>query len=126
MRIKFDEGRIVKTILEEVGEIIDLILAQAEARLRTRSAGVREPRRGCGASHGVLWYAGVEILHHVANLRERAVVEEGPRVLKLTQGQAAELEHVVRVVGDLFPPGVLRVVGEVVLAELGGVEMAPR
>ena len=53
-------------------------------------------------------------------------MEEGPRVLDLTQGQAAELERVVRVVGDLLPPGVLGVIGEAVLAQLVGVEMAPR
>ena len=53
-------------------------------------------------------------------------MEEGPRVLELTQGQGAELERLVRVVGDLLPPDVLGVVGEAVLAQLGGVEMAPR
>ena len=46
------------------------------------------------------------------------------RVLELTEGQDAELERVVRVVGDLFPPGVLGVVGEAVLAQLAGVEDA--
>ena len=96
-----DEGGIVQRILEEVGEIIHLVVAQAEARLRTWSAGVCEPRRerGRGAGRGVLRHAGVEVLHHIPDLRERAVVEEGPGVLELTQRQAAELERIVRVCG---------------------------
>ena len=106
----------------------ELSIGQTEAGLRTWSARMGEAggERGRAAGCGVLRYARVEVLNHVPDGCERAVVEEGPRVLKLTQGQAAELEHVVRVVGDLFPPGVLGVVGEVVIAELGGVEMAPR
>src|SRR5580765_7754293 len=123
-----DEGGIVQRIFEEISEIIHLIAGQAEPRLRTWSAGVCEScrERECGASRGVLRYASVEVLHHIPDLRERAVVEEGSRVLELTQGQAAELEYIVRVVGNLFPPGVLSVIGEVVLPEFGGVEMAPR
>src|SRR6516225_8022720 len=111
-----DERRIVEAIFDEVGKIIDLIVAQAEAWLRIRSAGVREPgrERGRGASHGVLRYAGVEVLHHIPDFRERTVVEEGPRVLELTQGQGAELERLVRAEGDILPPDVLGVVGEAV------------
>ena len=85
VRIKFDEGRIVQAILEEVCEIIDLIDTQAEPRLRTRSAGVREPsrERRCRSSHGVLRYPGVEVLHHIPYFCERAVVEEGSGVFEL-------------------------------------------
>src|SRR5947209_2385718 len=109
-----DEGGIVQSILDKVSEVVHLFAVQPEANLRTWSARVREPgrERGCGASHRVLRYAGVKVLHHIPDLRKRAVVEEGARVFELTQGQAAELEHVVRVVGDLFPPGVLGVVRE--------------
>jgi hypothetical protein len=45
-------------------------------------------------------------------------------VLGLTEGQDAEPERVVRVVSDLFPPGVYGVVGEAVRAQLAGVEDA--
>src|ERR1051326_8870067 len=85
VRIKSDEGRIVQGILEEVCEIIDLIATQAEARLRTRSAGVGEPsrERGCRSSHRVLRYTGIEVLHYIPDFCERAVMEEGSGVFEL-------------------------------------------
>src|ERR1051325_8452586 len=123
-----DEGGIVQSILDEVGEILHLVVAQAEARLRTWSTRVREPgrERERGAGDGILRYADIKVLHHVPNGRERTVVEECARVLELAQRHDAELKHVVLVVGDLFPARVLGVVGEAVLAKPGKVEMAPR
>ena len=52
-------------------------------------------------------------------------MEESTGVLELTQRQGAEPESVARVVCDLLPPDVLGMVGEAVLAQLGGVEVAP-
>src|SRR5260370_29070493 len=50
------------------------------------------------------------------DLGDGAIVEEGPRVLELTQRQAAEPEGVIGVMGYLHPPGVFSVVrGGVVL-----------
>ena len=122
------ERRVVQSVLQEVGEIVDLLFGKAQTVRVTRPARIREAgrQRGRCSGGGVLGNTGVEVLHHIADFGERAVVEEIPPVLELTHGQDAEPERVARVVGDFLPPVVLGVVGKAVLAQLGGVEMAPR
>ena len=95
--VRLTAGSSSGRVLEEVGEIIDLMVPQAE--------GAREPvpTAWCGAGHGVLRYASVEVLHHVPDFRERAVAEEGASVLELPKHHHAELEGVRAVESDLRP-----------------------
>jgi hypothetical protein len=53
-------------------------------------------------------------------------MEEGTSVFELTQGQCAELESIVWVVGDLLPPDILGMVGESILPEFGWIKMTSR
>jgi len=95
--VRLTAGSSSGRVLEEVDEIIDLMVPQAE--------GAREPvpTAWCGAGHGVLRYASVEVLHHVPDFRERAVAEEGASVLELPKHHHAELEGVRAVESDLRP-----------------------
>ena len=121
--IEVHERGIVEAVLDEVGEIVHLIVAQAQAARRARSARVGEPgrQRARGAGLCVLRHTGVEIPHHVLHARERAVVEEESGVLELPQRQHAELEGVAVADRD-FPPAVIAEVGIVSRRAIQGLE----
>ena len=55
-RIKFNEGRVVQTVLQELREIADLLFVKSESRGEGRSARIRESRieRGGCAGRRVL------------------------------------------------------------------------
>src|SRR5260370_16596247 len=84
--VRLTAGSSSGRVLEEVGEIIDLMVPQAE--------GAREPvpTAWCGAGHGVLRYASVEVLHHVPDFRERAVAKEGASGLDLPNHHHPQLQ----------------------------------
>src|SRR5262249_43563190 len=84
-----------------------------QALLGAVSTGARKPRveRRGGARRRILRDAGVEVADDIPDLGERAVVEERPGVLELTQRQAAELVDVAGVTGDLRSARVFGVIG---------------
>src|SRR4051795_6456956 len=57
----------------------------------------------------MLWHTGIEILHHVPDFRERAIVEKRACVLELPQRHHAEFEGVVIVESNLLPSLVVEI-----------------
>src|ERR1700752_1638352 len=56
----------------------------------------------CSTGDWVLRHAVIEVLDHVANPRERTVVEEGARVFELPQGDHPELECIIVAEGNFL------------------------
>src|SRR3954468_18888314 len=117
------ERGIVEAVLDEVDEIVNLIIAQAQAARRSSTAWLREParqrsRRSC---LGVLRHTGVEIPDDVSHAREQAVVKKEPRVFELPQGQDPELERIAVTACD-FPPSIVAEVGILSGGDIQGLE----
>ena len=121
--IEVHERRIVEGVLDEVGEIVHLIVTQAQAAWRAGPAGVREAGRERARRGGlrVLRHTGVEVPHHVLDARERAVMEKESGVPELPQRQRAELEGVAVADRD-FPPALIEEVRIVPRRAIQGLE----
>src|SRR5260370_6891548 len=123
--IEGHQGGVVQSILQEVGEIVDLLFGKTQTVRVSRPTRVREAgrQRGLRSGGGVHGNTGVGVLHYIADVGEDGIVEEVSAVLHLTQGQDAEPEGISRVMGDSLPPSVLAVVRETVRTPPDGAYM---
>src|SRR5260370_40862212 len=81
--IEGHEGGVVQSILQEVGDIVDLLFGKTQTVRVSRPTRVREAaiQRGLRSGGGVHGNAGVEVLHYIADVGEDSIVEEVPGVL---------------------------------------------
>ena len=113
----------VEGVLDEVGEIVDLIVTQAQAAWRAGPAGVREAgrERACRGGLRVLRHTGVEVLHHLRDACGQAIMEKNLSSLGLPQRQRAEPKGVAVAERD-FAPALIEVIRLVPRRAIQGLE----